>query len=239
MQTTLALGPSWLDPATLIESMGSFAFAGVLLVIFAECGLLIGFFLPGDSLLFTLGLLIATGTLDVPLWVACTGVSIAAILGNLVGYWIGYKAGPAVFSRPDSKLFKHEHVERAHEFFERYGARAIVLARFVPIVRTFITVTAGVARMNPRVYATYSTIGGVIWGVGVTLLGYFLGQIGFIRDHIDLILTGAVLFIVAIVVLSAVPVGIQLLRARRNAGTATDDPAERDAAGDPAVSEPS
>ena len=194
----------FLDPTHLINTFG---LAGMMLILFAECGLLIGFFLPGDSLLFTGGLLIADG-LIAPLWVALILLPLAAVIGNLVGYWIGWKAGPAVFSRPDSRFFKAKHVERAHEFFERNGSRTIVLARFVPIVRTFATVVAGAARMDFRKYALYSVIGGIAWAVGVTLLGYWLGQISVVRDHIEL-------FIVGIVVLSLVPVAIEALRARR------------------------
>src|SRR5688500_1591150 len=150
-----ALGPEWLDPQRLLESFGTFALIGLLGIVFAECGLLAGFFLPGDSLLFTAGLLVATGTLDYPLWLTCLLITVAAVAGNLVGYGIGRKVGPALFRRPDSRLFKQEYVDKTHAFFERYGARAIVLARFVPIVRTFITAMAGVGRMNFRVYATY------------------------------------------------------------------------------------
>src|SRR3954449_7505126 len=208
-----ALGPSWLDPDQLIESFG---LIGLLVVIFAECGLLIGFFLPGDSLLFTAGLLSAGGVAGItiaPLWVLLVLTPIAAIAGNLVGYWIGYRAGPAVFNKPNSRLFKAEYVEKAHAFFEKYGARTIVLARFVPIVRTFATVMAGASRTNFRLHAIYSVIGGVLWGAGVTALGYWLGQVTWIRDNIELIAIG-------IVVVSVVPVAIELLRGRRRAARA-------------------
>ncbi len=205
--TTVALGPSWLDPLQIIESLGSFALIGILLIIFAECGLLIGFFFPGDSLLFTAGLLVAAGTLGTPLWLLCVLVTLAAVLGNGVGYWIGRKAGPPIFERRDSRLFKQEYVDKTYAFFDRYGTRAIVLARFVPIVRTFITVLAGVGKMDVRRYLVYSTIGGILWGTGVTLLGYFLGQIDFVKANVELILIG-------IVVLSVVPIAIELLRER-------------------------
>jgi membrane-associated protein len=200
----------WLDPEYLIGQMGGFALLGICLIIFAECGLLLGFFLPGDSLLFTGGLFIATGAIDFPIWLACVVISACAILGNLVGYWVGYRAGPAVFHRPESRWFKQENVEKTHAFFERYGARAIILARFVPIVRTFITVMAGVGRMDFRTYAAYSAIGGVLWGTGVTLLGYYLGNIDFVRKHIELML-------VLVVALSLIPIGLEILRARRTA----------------------
>jgi membrane-associated protein len=194
----------FLDPTHLINTFG---LAGMMLILFAECGLLIGFFLPGDSLLFTGGLLIADG-LIAPLWLALILLPIAAVAGNLVGYWIGRKAGPSLYNRPDSRFFKKKHVERAHEFFERNGGKTIILARFVPIVRTFATVVAGVARMDFRKFAIYSLIGGILWTVGVTLLGYWLGQIQVVRDHIEL-------FIVGILVLSFVPVAVEALRARR------------------------
>lgn len=206
--TTVALGPDWLDPLKIIESLGSFALVGILLIVFAECGLLAGFFFPGDSLLFVAGLLVASGTLDTPLWLLCLLVTLAAVLGNLVGYWIGRKAGPPIFERGDSRLFKQEYVDKTFAFFDKYGARAVVLARFVPIVRTFITVMAGVGKMDFRRYAIYSTIGGILWGTGVTVLGYFLGQVEFVADNIELIAIG-------IVFLSVLPIVFELLRERR------------------------
>jgi membrane-associated protein len=198
----------FLNPEHLINTFG---LIGVLLIVFAECGLLIGFFLPGDSLLFTAGLLAAGGVAGIsiaPLWVLLVTVPLAAIAGNLVGYWIGYRAGPAVFSRPDSRLFKAKNVEKAHAFFERHGARTILLARFVPVVRTFATVMAGASRMNFRVYAIYTVIGGVIWGVGVTLLGYWLGGVDVIKNNIEV-------FAVLIVLISFIPIFFEYLRARR------------------------
>lgn len=200
---------SVLNPQSLITSLGSLALIGVVGIIFAECGLLIGFFLPGDSLLFVTGLLIAQGFIHSPLWLVCVLLSIAAVAGNIVGYWIGRKAGPAIFNRPDSRFFKQEYVERAHHFFTRYGKRAIVMGRFVPIVRTFLTVTAGVARMNPRVYNAYSVIGGVLWAAGVTILGHQLGKVTVIKNNIELIS-------IAIVVVSFIPVALELLRNRRS-----------------------
>ena len=179
------LGPEWLDPQNL-DRFGSAAFWIALGIIFAECGLLIGFFLPGDSLLFMVGLFIASGVIDMPIQVACLLLSMAAVTGNMTGYWIGYRAGPPLFNRPDSRLFRQEYVDKTHAFFDKYGSRAIVLARFVPIVRTFITAMAGVGRMDLRTYAMYSAFGGVLWATGVTLLGYYLGGIPFVKDHIEL-----------------------------------------------------
>ncbi|MGW4201142.1 DedA family protein [Streptomyces sp. NPDC004726] len=203
--TTLALGPSWLDPDYLI---GTFGLIGVLIIVFAESGLLIGFFLPGDSLLFTTGLLVTSGTLDtLPLWAVCVLIVLAAIAGDQVGYLFGRKVGPALFKKPDSRLFKQENVEKAHEFFEKYGPKSLVLARFVPIVRTFTPIIAGVSRMNYRSFITFNIVGGILWGAGVTLLGAALGKIDFVHQHIEKIL-------ILIVLLSVLPIVIEVLRAR-------------------------
>ena len=206
-----ALGPDWLDPQNL-DRFGTAAFWIALAIIFAECGLLLGFFLPGDSLLFMVGLFVASGVIDIPIQVACLLLTIAAVSGNLMGYWIGHRAGPPLFNRPDSRLFRQEYVEKTHAFFAKYGSRAIVLARFVPIVRTFITAMAGVGRMDLRTYVVYSTIGGALWATGVTLAGYYLGTIPFVKDHIELILIG-------IVALSIIPIGFETLRHRRQSRT--------------------
>lgn len=204
-----ALGPEWLDPQNL-DQLGAAAFWVAMAIIFAECGLLIGFFLPGDSLLFMVGLFVASGVIDMPLPVACLLLTIAAVGGNLTGYWIGYRAGPPLFSKPDSRLFRKEYVDKTQHFFNKYGPRAIVLARFVPIVRTFITAMAGVGRMDFRVYALYSTIGGVLWACGVTTAGYFLGNVPFVKDNLELIL-------LSIVAISVVPIGLEALKHRREA----------------------
>jgi membrane-associated protein len=204
--TNLALGPSWLDPDHLIQTFG---LIGILCIVFAESGLLIGFFLPGDSLLFTTGLLVATDQyLHYPLWLVCVLIVIAAVVGDQVGYLFGRKVGPALFRRPDSRFFKQENLEKAHAFFEKHGPKSLVLARFVPIVRTFTPIIAGVSRMNYRSFLIFNVLGGVLWGAGVTLLGAALGQIQFVRDHIDLILVG-------IVLLSVLPIVVEFLRARR------------------------
>jgi membrane-associated protein len=208
---TLALGPEWLQPDTIISWLGPWALVGLALIIFAECGLLLGFFLPGDSLLFTAGLFVAQGAIDAPLWLVCAILVAAAVIGNATGYWVGYKAGPAIFDKPQSRLFKPEHVVKTQGFFDKYGNRAIVLARFVPIVRTFITVMAGVGRMDARRYFTYSVIGGVVWAAGVTVLGFWLGQFAFVRENIELML-------ILIVALSVLPIVVELLRARRKPG---------------------
>ena len=222
-QALLAVGPSFLDPEWLISTFG---LIGILAIIFAESGLLIGLFLPGDSLLFTAGLLVADGRyLHQPLWLLCLLAAVAAIVGDQVGYLFGKRVGPSLFRRPNSRLFKQEYVRRANAFFARYGARSIVLARFVPIVRTFTPVIAGVSRMHYRTFVTYNVLGGVLWGTGVTVLGYFLGQISFVKSNIEFIL-------IAIVLVSVLPIGIQLLRSRhRSATTAGDATASRDATG--------
>jgi membrane-associated protein len=200
-----ALGP---DIQGTLESWGNVGFWVVVAIIFAECGLLIGFFLPGDSLLFITGLLIANGTISVNIGVACLILFTAAVVGNVTGYWIGYKSGPSLFSRPDSRLFKQEYVDHTHRFFEKYGARAIVLARFVPIVRTFITATAGMGRMDFRRYIVFSAIGGFLWAVGVTVAGYYLGNIEFVKKNIEIIL-------ILVVLVSVLPIGFEFLKHRR------------------------
>jgi len=202
------LGPDWLDPEYILTSFGDIAFWVVVGIIFAECGLLIGFFLPGDSLLFVTGLFIASGAISINIYLACAILFAAAVLGNVTGYWIGHKAGPALFSKPESRLFKQEYVEHTHRFFNKYGARAIVLARFTPVVRTFITATAGIARMDFRRYLVFSAIGGLIWAVGVTLLGYFLGNIPFVEQNIELIL-------ILVVFVSVVPIVFEYIKHRR------------------------
>ncbi|MDJ0461656.1 VTT domain-containing protein [Streptomyces sp. H27-C3] len=201
---TLSLGPSWLEPNYLLEQFG---LAGLLLIVFAESGLLIGFFLPGDSLLFTTGILVTTGVLDTPLWLVCVLVVLSAVIGDQVGYLFGRKVGPSLFNRPDSKLFKQENVQKAHEFFEKYGPKSLILARFVPVVRTFTPIIAGVSKMNYRSFITFNIIGGVLWGAGVTLLGAALGNVKFVHENIEAILIG-------IVLISVLPIAIEFLRAR-------------------------
>ncbi|WAZ23205.1 VTT domain-containing protein [Streptomyces cinnabarinus] len=201
--TTLALGPEWLSPDYLIET---FSLPGILLIVFAESGLFA--FLPGDSLLFTAGLFVAEGNyITQPLWLVCTLIVLAAVIGDQVGYMIGKFFGPKLFSRPNSKLFKQENLEKAHEFMEKYGPKAIVLARFVPIVRTFAPIVAGAGRMKYRTFLTYNIIGGIAWGTGVTLAGYWLGQIGFIKKNVESIL-------ILIVFISVVPIIVEYLRER-------------------------
>ena len=211
------LMPPWLDPMNIIQSMGAFALITVCLIIFAECGLLIGFFLPGDSLLFVTGLFAAApnSPLGAPFWLVFVLVAACAFVGNVTGYWIGRKVGPALFNKPDSKLFKKQYVDKTHEFFERYGARAIILARFVPIVRTFITAVAGVGQMDQRKFFSYSAIGAALWTGTMTLLGYFLGNLTWIKDNLDLAS-------IVIVILSVIPIVIHYVKDRREKARAGD-----------------
>ncbi|MCC9707014.1 VTT domain-containing protein [Streptomyces sp. MNU76] len=202
---TIALGPSWLDPDYLLNSFGIW---GLLLIVFAESGLFFGFFLPGDSLLFTAGLLITTDQLDFPLWLAIVLICVSAILGDQVGYMFGKKVGPALFNRPDSRFFKQENVTKAHEFFEKHGPKSLILARFVPIVRTFTPIIAGVSGMRYRTFIVFNIVGAILWGAGVTLLGSWLGQIEFVHKNIEAML-------ILIVLISVLPIIFELLKARK------------------------
>jgi membrane-associated protein len=205
---------SAISPDTLIGKYGTI---GLAVILFAECGLLIGFFLPGDTLLFSGGLLLATHSFKggPPLAVPLIVLPLAAILGNLVGYWIGYKGGPAVFNRPKSRLFRPEYVARSEAFHERFGAVSVVLARFVPVVRTVATVLAGVGRMRFAVYAVYSIIGAVVWADGVFMIGYGLGNVSYVKQHQKTVTSLIDPVIIAVVVLSVLPVAIHWFRGRR------------------------
>jgi membrane-associated protein len=201
--------PSWMNPDELIRFFGPYALWGVALVVFAECGIFA--ILPGDSLLFTVGLLTAAGVIPHNLVFVCIVLTVAAVLGNVSGYWIGRKVGPPLFhprSGLAGKIFKQSYVDRTHIFFERYGNRALILARFVPIVRTFVTLVAGVGKMDFRRFITYTAIGGVLWACGVTIAGYFLGNIPIIKNNIEVVL-------ILIVIASLVPMGVEYLLHRR------------------------
>jgi membrane-associated protein len=211
MDATLAqhLLANPLSPDSLLS--GSGALVVLALIIFAECGLLIGFFLPGDTLLFAAGISVAVGTITTSLWLFLVLVPLAAVLGNLLGYWIGRTVGPKVFDNPSSKWFSPENVERARHFLDRWGSWSVILGRFVPIVRTLITVMAGVARMNYGRYAAYSLIGGVLWTDGLLLLGHGLGKIDWVREHkswIDYL-------VVVVVVIGLIPTLYHYLKLRR------------------------
>lgn len=180
-------------------------------IVFAESGLLVGFFLPGDSLLFVAGFLAseAGGKVLPPLPLVAGVTVIAAIAGDQFGYWFGRRFGPGLFDRPQSRLFNPQHVVRAHNFFERYGAKTIVLARFVPIVRTFAPIVAGVGTMKYRTFVFYNIFGGLLWGIGITTLGYYLGEIHAVKNNIEIA-------IVVIVLVSLLPMLFELIRHRRS-----------------------
>jgi membrane-associated protein len=213
--TNLALLPGFLDPVNLLNSFGAWMLVGLLLVVFIESGLLFPL-LPGDSLLFTAGLIAASKSTEVepfaPLWVLMVTIPIAAILGDQVGYFIGSKGGAALFKSNDAKFFKKSYIDESQAFFEKHGPITIFLARFVPIVRTFAPLVAGASKMKYSVFLTYNIVGGIVWGAGVTLLGYLLGQIAFIRDNVDLIF---ILIVFVSVVPIIIEVGKRLLASRR------------------------
>jgi len=193
-----------MDPLAIVQAGG---YVGIALVVFAESGLLVGLFLPGDSLLFAAGLLAGTGLLAYGPLAAI--VVVAAILGDSIGYWFGRNVGPALFKRPDSHFFKQEYVKRAERFYAKYGARAIVLARFIPIVRTLAPILAGVGSMPYRRFLSYNVLGAFMWGAGIVSLGYFLGTlIPGIEGYILPISLG-------IILLSFLPILFNLLSGKR------------------------
>jgi membrane-associated protein len=201
-----------ISPDTLLQHAGLIVLA---IIIFAECGLLIGFFLPGDTLLFAAGISIAVGSPRLPpLWTFLVLIPIAAIAGNLMGYWIGRRFGPAVFDRPQSRLFRPEYVTRSQAFFDRFGPATIVVARFVPIVRTVASVMAGVSRMRFITYLLASILGGILWTDGLLLLGHQLGKIRFVQEN-----KGYVDYaVLAVVIIGLIPVVVHLIQSRRRTG---------------------
>ncbi|MGL5406753.1 MAG: DedA family protein [Propionibacteriaceae bacterium] len=220
--------PDWLDPQRIIEATGPWALPVVALIIFAECGLFA--LLPGDSLLFAVGMLTAMGLSegDAPiihyfgskpltLVFVCVALFCAAILGNLCGYWLGRLIGPPLFKPRDGllgKAFDPKYVDKTHDFFEKYGSSALILARFVPFVRTFVTMIAGIGKMDLRKFMGFTAIGGALWIGIVTVAGYFLGSIPFIRNHI-----GSAL--IAIVFISLIPMIVGYLNEKRKAAKVT------------------
>jgi membrane-associated protein len=203
----------------MLSALGPFALLLVMAVVFAETGLLVGFFLPGDSLLFTAGVLTATGVISLPMWVMALGVFVAAAAGDQLGYRIGRRLGPRLFTRQDSRLFARDHAVRAALLVERYGAKAVVLARFIPVARTFTPVVAGVGRMTPSRFTAYNLAGALAWGVGVLLAGFYLGGVAFVAAHVELI----ILFLVAI---SLVPAAVAFASHRRSQLDPQSDEAE-------------
>ena len=201
-----------LNPRDLIDKVG---LVGIWVIVFAESGLLVGFFLPGDSLLFTAGFFASSPdsipeALHLNLPLLLVGCFVAAVAGDQVGYLFGRRVGPALFNRPDSRFFKRQNVEKAQRFFDKHGAKTIVLARFVPIVRTFAPIVAGVSTMRYRTFVTFNLLGGALWAIGVTLLGYFLGQIDVVEQNLEVTL-------ILIVGVSFLPMIIELLRGRAEA----------------------
>jgi len=206
-----AIGP---DPQKIVQSVGLF---GLLVIVFAESGILIGFFLPGDSLLFAAGLVTAGITVNGSEWSLAGGnvavvavlVALAAIAGDQVGYVFGQKVGPTLFSRPKSRFFKPEYIEKSEAFFAKHGSKSIVLARFIPVVRTFTPIVAGASKMDYRTFVKFNIIGGILWGAGIVLLGYWLGSaFPWVGENIEFA-------IILIVVLSLMPIAIEFIRHKR------------------------
>ncbi|CDO09303.1 hypothetical protein C1S82_10480 [Mycolicibacterium cosmeticum] len=219
--THLALMPDFLDPLKLIEQFGTWALVGILVVVFVESGVLFPI-LPGDTLLFVAGML-AAGTAaqsaavdtNFELWQLLVFIPVAAVLGGQVGYFVGRYLGTAMF-KPDAKVLKQKYLDEAHAFFEQRGPFAIVLARFVPIVRTLAPITAGAAQMKYAVFTLYNIIGAVLWGVGLTLLGYGLGQFEIIQKLLEPIF-------ILIAVVSLAPMIWEWYKRRKAAKNATDN----------------
>ncbi len=211
---TLLLLPSWLDPEFIITNLGNWALWGVALIIFTECAIFP--VLPGDSLLFAVGMFTAMGTIAVggtwsTIIVVYAVLLIAAVAGNLAGYWVGHLIGPPLFKPRQGlagKIFDPKHIDKTHAFFEKYGARALILARFVPLVRTFVTLIAGISKMSFRTFMSYTAIGGVAWVLIIVTAGYFLGGIPFIKDNFELAC-------IIIVLISILPMVWEWLKARR------------------------
>ncbi len=203
-----------ISPDSLLS--GSWALVVLAAILFAECGLLVGFFLPGDTLLFAAGIYLAIGDkarVTQPLGVFLIVAPLAAIAGNLVGYWLGRKAGPVIFTRPESAYLDPKHIERTEHFLGKWGAASVIFGRFVPVVRTFITVMAGVGKMPFAKFVIYTVIGGILWADGVLLLGYGLGHITWVQEHKGWVDVA----VIAVVVIVLIPSAWHVLRARRAA----------------------
>ena len=201
----------YLDPEFLITAFGTI---GLIVIVFAETGLFFGFFLPGDSLLFTAGLLASLPDtyFSVPFWLLVVSICLAAIVGDSVGYWFGDRVKEKLFTKDDSLFFKKQYAEQAQIFFERYGVKSLVIARFIPIVRTFTPIVAGVGKMDYGKFLIFNIVGGILWGAGVTSLGYFLGQrFPQLRDYLWVV-------IVVIILVSFLPVIWEVYKKRRGMG---------------------
>ncbi|MBC7442655.1 MAG: VTT domain-containing protein [Ramlibacter sp.] len=208
MHPTL-FGIAFLDSEWLIGWFGSFVLLGVAAVVFVETGFIVLSFLPGDSLLFTVGLLTATGGVPFPIWVTCLVIFVAAFSGDQLAYYIGRKAGPAVFSREQNRFFNPRNVERTNAFFAKHGGKSVIIARFLPVFRAFVPVAAGVGKMPYRTFVLYNLAGSFLWGVGLTLVGFVLGQIEFVAKYSEY-------FIIAIVLMSGIPILTELYRGVRS-----------------------
>ena len=199
------------DPEKLISFLSSvvtgwYGYLLLFLIVFAETGLLVGFIFPGDSLLFTIGVVAGAGGLDIG--VICAVLVVASVLGDQSGYFLGFRTGPHIFNRPDSRFFKQEYVRRTQEFYDKYGGKTLIMAKFVPIVRTFAPFMAGVGRMKYAKFLSFNVFGGLGWVLSMTLAGYFLGGVPIVRQHFEKV-------VILIVVVSLIPVFLQLMKARR------------------------
>ncbi|MBE8719216.1 DedA family protein [Sphingobacterium pedocola] len=203
MQEFLMSFQQLMDPEYLLSHGGFYI---VCLIVFAETGLFFGFFLPGDYLLFLAGLFCALGKIDVNITTMYFGILIAGILGNFIGYWFGYRTGPMLFKRQDSFLFKRKYVIMAEEFYQKYGGTALIIGRFVPIIRTFAPIFAGVVKLNFRKFVLFNIIGAFLWVSLLTLSGYFLGiQFPWIIEYVEYIIVG-------LIVIAFLPIAIALLK---------------------------
>lgn len=207
-------GIDWLDPETLLKAGGWAALILACVFVFLETGVVVLAFLPGDSLLFTVGLFSAWGPngtpiIDIPIWLTCTVLFVFAFAGDQLGFMLGRKIGPAIFKRPKSRLFNPENVARTHVFFEKHGSKAIIIARFLPVIRGFVPAAAGVGQMSYRRFVLYNAIGALLWAVGVTLLGYYLGQIPFVQEYSEI-------FIIVLVLIPGIPILLEAIRAFRS-----------------------
>lgn len=211
------LGPDWMDPQWLLDRFGDQFFWVSVVIVFVECGLLFPI-LPGDSLLFSVGLFIARGDIGLNIVLAAGILSLAAFAGNVTGYEIGRAIGTPLYER-EGRFINKKYFDQTHLFFERHGAKALVIGRFVPIVRTFITVVAGVSRMDRRHFLTWSAVGAVLWASGLTFLGYALGGIDFVHDNLE----AAILLIVAF---SVLPMVVEYIRHRRGGGSEASEAVE-------------
>ena len=212
-----SLGPEWMDPQWLFDRFGDQFFWVSVTIVFIECGLLFPI-LPGDSLLFSVGLFIARGDIGINIVVACAILSLSAFAGNVTGYEIGRAIGTPLYER-EGRFINKRYFDQTHAFFDKHGAKALVIGRFVPIVRTFVTVVAGVSRMDRRHFLTWSAVGAVLWATGLTLLGYSLGGIELIHDNLE----AAILLIVAF---SVLPMAVEYVRHRRGVRSETTEAVE-------------